>query len=270
MHRARPFAFVFALLASLLMCTTLLAEELTAEQIVAKSTEGRTMTNSVQTMTMKIYGKDGRSRERRITSKIKLGDDGLTRSYVRFIEPEDVEGVQFLSVENKEGEDGMWLYMPAVGAPNRISGSGKSGAFMGSDFSFEDLAVGTSTGEGTHTNMGTESVVVGGTTFEAYRIETIPAESLDSSYTKIVTWIDTTEYMPRQVEFFDKKGVLLKRMLLEKVDKSGELSIPTVTVMMNLKRGTKTEIIVDDYKLDVPAEELPDSMFTPEFLTSGG
>ena len=270
MPRPRVLALAVALFALLLFGGAASAEELTADQIVAKSTEGRSFTNSVQTMTMKVYGKDGRFRTRKITSKIKLGEDGLTRSYVRFVEPEDVEGVQFLSVENKTGEDGMWLYMPAVGSPNRISGSGKSGSFMGSDFSFEDLAVGNSTTEGGHTLAGTERVEVGGASFETWKIETVPDASLDSSYTKIVTWIDQVDFMPRQVEFFDKKGVLLKRMKLEKVAKDGEMMIPTLTVMMNLKRGTKTEIIVQEYKMDVPAEELPDTMFTPEFLVSEG
>ena len=270
MPRPRALAFVAALFALLLIGGAVSAEELTVDQIVAKSTEGRSFKNSVQTMTMKIYAKDGRSRVRKITSKMKEGEDGLTRSYVRFVEPEDVEGVQFLSVENPTGEDGMWLYMPAIGQPNQISGSGKSNSFMGSDFSFEDLAVGNSTTEGGHVLVGEETVEVGGASFVSWKIETVPDASLESSYGKIVTWIDKVDFMPRQVEFIDKKGVVLKRMKLEEVVKDGALMIPTLTVMMNLKRGTKTEIIVEEYKVDVPAEELPDTMFTPEFLVSEG
>ena len=141
MPRPRVLALAVALFALLLFGGAASAEELTADQIVAKSTEGRSFTNSVQTMTMKVYGKDGRFRTRKITSKIKLGEDGLTRSYVRFVEPEDVEGVQFLSVENKTGEDGMWLYMPALRKTRRIVSSEKSKSFMGSEFAYADMNI---------------------------------------------------------------------------------------------------------------------------------
>lgn len=256
---------------SLLLPLAASAQEMTAEQIIGKSTENRNVKNSVQTMTMKIYGKDGRSRERTIVSKLKEGEDGRSRSYVRFEAPDDVAGVQFLAVQNPDGEDEQWLYMPAGEILNQISGSSQKGYFMGTDFTFEDLGVGASVDEGTHTLLGSETITVGGAAIEAYKIETVPKPEMKSGYSKLVTWIDKAEFMPRQVEFYDaRKGELTKRMLLEEVKKDGELLIPIRTVMDNLKRGTKTEIIVGDYKIDVPPEELPDTMFTPEFLQSGG
>ena len=246
------------------------AEELTAEQIIEKSTANRNVKNSVQTMTMKIYGKDGRSRERTITSRLKEGEDGRARSHVHFDAPDDVVGVQFLAIQNPDGEDDQWLYMPAGGVHGRITGSGQKGYFMGTDFTFEDLGVGASADEGTHTLLGTETITVGGATIETWKIETVPKPEMKSGYSKLVTWIDKAGFMPRQVEFYDsRKGELTKRMLIEEVRKDGELLVPIRTVMDNLKRSTKTEIIVEDYKVDVLPEELPDSMFTPEFLQSG-
>ncbi len=260
-----------AALLTLLLPTAATAEELTAEQIIEKSTENRNVKNSVQKMVLKIYGKDGRSRERTITSKLKEGEDGRARSYVRFDAPEDVAGVQFLAIQNPEGEDDQWLYMPAGEILNRITGGGKKGYFMGTDLTFEDLAVGASADEGTHTLLGTETIQVGGSPVEAYKIESVPKPEMESGYSKMVTWIDKAEFMPRQVEFYDaRKGELTKRMLIEEVKKDGEALVPLRTVMDNLKRGTKTEIIVEDYEINVSAEELPDSMFTPEFLQSGG
>jgi uncharacterized protein len=256
---------------ALLLAAPASAEELTAEQIVEKSTANRSAKNSIQTMTMKIYDKSGRSRSRTITSKLKEGEDGRTRSYVRFEAPDDVVGVQFLAIQNPGGEDDQWLYMPAGGILNRITGGGKKGYFMGSDFTFEDLGVGASTDEGTHTLLGEETITVGGVTIEAYKVETVPKPELESGYSKLVTWIDKAEFMPRQVEFYDaKKGELTKRMLIEEVRKDGDLLVPIRTVMDNLKRSTKTEIIVEDYRIDVPVEELPDSMFTPEYLQTEG
>jgi len=244
------------------------AEELAAAAILSKSQGNRQIENSIQTLEMVLYNKAGQSRSRTITSKIKQTADGA-RSHVKFEQPEDVAGVQFLSIQHAEGEDDQWLYMPAGDLLNRISGSSRTGSFMGSDFSFEDLSIGDAE-DGTHIDQGTETIEVAGQTLTAHKIETTPKPELKSAYSKLVTWIDTTDYMPRQVLFFDKKGVEFKRMQITQVKKDGEEMVPLVTVMENLKRGTKTEIKIIEYRTNVPAEELPDSMFTQEYLKSEG
>ena len=56
------------------------ASDLTAEQIIERSTSNRTVKNSVQTMTMKIFDKRGNARVRKITSKVKEDEAGLSKS----------------------------------------------------------------------------------------------------------------------------------------------------------------------------------------------
>ena len=263
----RPLALLGAV--AMLWSAPVQAEEMTAEQIIAKSQDNRRVSNSVQTMTMELFDKSGRSRLRKITSKIKQVEGQGALSHVRFDEPEDVAGVQFLTRENPAGEDDQFLYMPAGDILNRISGSSRRGSFMGSDFSFEDLSVG-SADDGTHAMKGSESITVAGTTYEVYVIETVPNADLSSAYSKLVTYIDKVELMPRQVLFFDKKDVNTKRMKIEEAKRDGGSMIPVRTVMENLKRGSKTVITVGEYRINVPAEELPDSMFTEAYLRSEG
>jgi len=250
-----------------------IAEEavaLTAQQIIDKSSENRNVRNSIQTMVLKTYDKSGRSRERTIESRVKEGADGKARSHVRFVQPDDVAGVQFLTIQNPGGEDDQWLYMPAgEGMLNRISGSSKKGSFMGTDFRFEDLEVGAAD-EGTHTLLGEESVTVGGVAYACYKLKTVPNADMGSSYTKFVTWVGKDDFVPRQVEFYDKKEELEKRLTLPSVKSEGDVMIPLLTVMENLKRGTKTEIVVSDYKVNVDAADLPDEIFTPDYLQSEG
>jgi hypothetical protein len=40
--------------------------------------------------------------------------------------------------------------------------------------------------------------------------------------------------------------------------------------MVNLKKGTKTRLEVQEYRVDVPKEELPDSLFSQTELERGG
>ena len=261
---------ILLLTALTLVATPALAGDLTAQQIIDKSSENRNVRNSIQTMILKTYDKSGKSRERTIESKVKEGADGKARSHVRFLEPDDVAGVQFLTIQNPGAEDDQWLYMPAgEGMLNRISGSSKKGSFMGTDFRFEDLEVGAAD-EGTHSLVGEEAVTVGGQTYEAFKIQTIPNPDSKSSYTKFVTWVSKDDFVPRQVEFYDKKEELEKRLTLPSVTTEGDVMIPTLTVMENLKRGTKTEIVVSSYKVNVAAADLPDEIFTPDYLQSEG
>ena len=59
-------------------------------------------------------------------------------------------------------------------------------------------------------------------------------------------------------------------MVIVELKKEAGRLVPIRTTMENLKRGTRTEILVEDYRVDVPESELPDEMFTPDFLQSEG
>ena len=56
-----------------------------------------------------------------------------------FDEPRDVKGTAFLIHAHKQEADDQWLYLPALKRVKRISSSNRSGSFMGSEFSYEDL-----------------------------------------------------------------------------------------------------------------------------------
>ena len=267
----RPSSLLRAALAvsALLFAAPTFAAEPTAAEIIKRSSDNRTVNNSIQTMTLEIFDKSGNSRVRKITSKVKRGADDASRSHVFFEEPEDVRGVQFLSIENPKGEDDQWMYMPAVGSANRIAGSSRKGSFMGTDFTYEDMSIGQ-VDDGDHTLQGKQSVTVGGKAFDTYVVQSIPKAELKSAYAKIVTFVDTTDYMPRQVDLFDAKGEHVKRMTFPNVVREGDVLIPKVIVMENLKRSTRTELRVETYKVNVPAADLPDSIFTKEFIEGEG
>ncbi len=262
---------LLALAALLLLAAPLSADsqELTAKEIVERSTANRTVSNSEQTMTLEMFDRRGASRTRTIESRIKEGDDGITKSLVRFTAPSDVSGVQFLSVTNPKGEDEQWLYFPEGDILNRIAGSGRRGSFMGTDFSFEDLSVGQAE-DATHTKKPDAEIEVAGKKHSVWVIESIPTEAADSSYSKLVSYIDKAENMPRRVDFFDKKGNQIKQMTVLELEKSGDVLVPKKTEMKNLKKESRTEIRVESYRVNVPPEEMPDEMFTAEYLRSEG
>jgi len=136
------------------------------------------------------------------------GDKGLTI----FDEPRDVKGTAFLSYSHVNGPDDQWLYLPALKRVKRISSRNKSGPFMGSEFAYEDLS--SFEIEKYQFNFLKEEQMNGHACFV---IEQIPIDK-KSGYTKQLVWLDKLEYRPLKMEYYDRKGALLKTLILSKYE----------------------------------------------------
>ena len=60
-------------------------------------------------------------------------------------------------LESRKGDDDQWLFLPAIKRVKRISSRNKSGSFMGSEFSYEDLGS-TEVEKYTHKFLGDEKL----------------------------------------------------------------------------------------------------------------
>ena len=81
-------------------------------------------------------------------------------------------------------------------------------------------------------------------------VERIPVDET-SGYTKQIVWFDQAEYRPEQIEFYDRKGELLKtltyvgyRQYLNKYWRPDEMS------MQNHQTEKSTQLIWDAYEFD--------------------
>lgn len=274
MQRSLSILIPLALVAALAMTLPAAAQSDNAIEIISKSLENRKVKNSIQTISMTIeeVKRDGSVRSgkpRVMLSKIRDDEDAM-RSYIRFNAPSDMAGVQFVSVSPKKGETEQFMYFPPPDELlTRISGSGRAGRFFGSDFAYEDMEI-SSVDDAVHSSAGEETITIGKDTLNCWKIESVPKPEAKSSYSKIVSWIDKSNNVARQVLFFDKKGRELKRMQVLQVAKDGEFFIPIDTLMEGLQRTTRTKLHVDDYKTNVPDSELPLEMFTEAYVKSQG
>jgi outer membrane lipoprotein-sorting protein len=136
---------------------------------------------------------------------LEVTDDG-DRLLVIFDSPPDVDGTAFLTFTHKEGQDDQWLYLPALKRIKRIASNNKSGPFMGSEFSYEDLTS-QEIEKYTYTHLRDESV----NGLDSFVVERIPVDQ-KSGYTKQLVWYDKAEYRLQKIEFYDRKGDLLKTL----------------------------------------------------------
>lgn len=246
-----------ALLGALALAVPALAAP-TPREIVEKAESQRRIDNSVQRVRMTLVARSGSERVREFELKVRRDDDAV-RSHTRFLAPADVAGTAMVMVDRPDQIDEQLLYVPALRRVTRISGKARSGSFLGSDFSFADLEV-SNADDARHTLLSEDA--------EVWRIETVPGEG--SPYGRIVSSVRKADHLPVKVEYFDDKNTALKTLTVTDTLTAGEASYPKSSEMVNHKKGTRTRLDVLEYRVDVPAEELPDSLFSQTALERGG
>ena len=90
-------------------------------------------------MEMILINAHGDKVERKMDSKIKETNGDGDKSIITFKWPADVKGTKMLTWTHKKGNDDQWLYLPALKRVKRITSRNKTGSFMGSELSYEDL-----------------------------------------------------------------------------------------------------------------------------------
>jgi len=240
-------------LALLLLPLTALAGP-TADEIIQQARDAQRASNMIQTVEMVLVSKRGS--ERRRTYEMKSRRDGeVVKSYTRFLEPADVAGTQLALVDNPDRDDEQLLYLPALSRVTRISGRSRSGAFLGSDFRYEDFEF-NDDADDTHT--------IAEETDTEWVIETVHADG--SSFARSRTWVPKGDKVPRRIQNLDGDGTLVRELVVEEVRVVDGVTVPVRTVMKNLEKGTSTRLEVGDLRVNVPVEEIPDEMFTSAWL----
>lgn len=229
-----------------------------AAAILEEARAANQVDSSIQKVRMVIVGRNGAERVRELELRGRRDGD-VVKSHVRFTSPSDVAGTQLLTVDHPDQADEQLLYMPAIKRVNRISGKARRGSFMGSDFAYEDLEMGGAAGA-RHTLVEESD--------ETWVIDTTPAG--DSQYGRVRAHVSKADKVARAVEFFDKDDAPLKKLEVVKTERSGTVTLPVESVMRNLQKGTQTRMIILEHRLDVPADELPDEVFTPAYLERSG
>lgn len=196
--------------------------------------------DSQASMIMRLTNANGDTSERRLRIKtleiVGDGDKGLTI----FDTPLDVKGTAFLNFSHATKPDEQWLYLPALKRVKRIASKNKSGPFMGSEFSYEDLS--SFELEKYRFNFIGEDKLGDANTF---LLEQIPVDS-NSGYTKQRVWLDKHHYQPLQVEYYDRKGALLKTLKLSNYQQHlGKLWRPHTLEMDNSQTNKSTILLTE-------------------------
>lgn len=201
----------------------------------------------VSEVKMILIESDGSKKER----EMKFWMKEKHKKLFVFKSPADVEGVGFLVLSDNE----LYLYLPAFKKIRRIASHVKNESFMGTDFSYNDLA----TSEFTKNY----SAKIKEENENQYVLELVPKPESDVDYSKLIMFVNKKVFLPDSIKFFDKGGNLFKIMRNRRFNQIKNYWLIGEVEMENVKDKHKT--IMETIREEID-RGLSDEIFTQRNL----
>lgn len=204
------------------------------------------------TMKMVLVSKRGDTSERelRVLTLEGEGEGNGDKSLTIFDTPRDVRGTALLTWSYAEKDDDQWLYLPALRRVKTIASKNQSGAFMGSEFAFEDMRA-QEVEKYTYKYLRDEACGE----LTCFVFERYPTDKY-SGYTRQVVWMDQGEYRVQKIEFFDRKQSHLKTLTMTGYQQyKDKFWRPDNMNMVNHQTGKATELHWSGYQFDTGLTE---------------
>ena len=213
-------------------------------ELLRRAFDRRYGADTHQQMTLRLRS-GGREVQRQRIEVVTRTEEGQLRALARFTAPPDLRDTALLVLEQEGRPDDYFLYLPAIDRVRRVSGAQRSDSFMGTDLTYEDL--------------------------ERRRIDEF--EDLQAEAGSLAEPVVVVSARPRhaaayeRVEFAIAPGdaALLEtryyarassepykviRFPREHLHEEAGYSVPTRIDVANLRKGTETEVTVEELELN--------------------
>jgi hypothetical protein len=256
-------------LLSALLVSTGPAAAASAREVLDRARElnqtERKWTDRKQTLELTIIDRRGGTRKRELEVLQKKFDADRSKSILFFRSPPEIKGTGFLQWIDPHAQNQQWLYLPELKRIRQISGSSKRESFMGTDFSYEDLAITSEILDWTAEDSAATTERQEACGAEQCWVILFTPKAKDVAYAGIRAWVDDL-YRIRRFEFLSDQGEPQKR--LEVLDLRDVGAIPTAFrfEMENLRGGSRTIVEYGEITYDTG---IGDAMFSERRLEKG-
>ena len=221
-----------------------LAEPLTGEQVLAQ------VDRNLEPGDLEMYRKI-----------INIEPDGQRKEYVLWFLKKDKDKVVtlFVSPASEAGRatlrlgDNMWLYIPNVGKPIRITSmqSVVGGVFNNADIMRLDYSV--------------EYTVAEMSEADGQILLDLKARSAAVAYDRLRMWVDEERLVPVRIDCFAATGMLIKTLHFSDIKDIGDGAVRPAVMETDspLYKGYKSVMVSANLKL----RQLPDEVFTLNYLS---
>jgi hypothetical protein len=190
-------------------------------------------------VSMVITDSNDRTRERFFTNSKQI-KSSEKRGLIKFYKPTNIKNTALLTI-SKGGDKNQWIYLPAFKSIKKLNTEDKAKSFMGSDFSYSDIA-GRNLEDDKHSMIKEDK--------KYYYVKSTPISG-DDTYSKLELIVSKKLFVTLKVIFYDRDNNELKILSNKKFKKVKGTYFAVKSVMANKKTGGKTELIVDDIEVNL-------------------
>ena len=178
------------------------------------------------------------------------------KTMVIFDLPKAIADTALLTWSNRDADDDQWLFLPSIKRVKKIASKDRSGPFVGSTFSYEDLA-----------DYGVdefEYTWLRETACDAMVCDVIERRRKDpySGYSRELVFIDSAEHRIRRIEYFDHENKPMKTLIASAFTayQSGDRTFiqPHQLTMINSQTGRSTILRWSSYRYRTGLDETRD------------
>lgn len=192
---------------------------------------------------------------------INIEPDGSKKEFVMYSVKKGTDSVasMFLSPASEKGRstlrvgDNMWLYIPGVGKPIRITSlqSVTGGVFNNSDILRIDY----------NAEYNCDNLEKTDDKYILY----LKAKTTAVAYDRLKMWVDNKRYVPTTIECFAASGMLIKTLHFKKIKDFGDGIVRPAVIETNspLYKGYKSIFIFAKMK----KKDLQDEIFTLNYMS---
>ncbi len=219
---------------------------------------------------LKMLIRDGSGSRERVMRMRGMNFESGKKTLIVFEGPPDVRNTGFLSVDYDGGHaDEQWLYSPNLQRVTRVPAGGRSGSFMGSDFTYADLA--ERDFEDYELALLEPSAKVGDE--ECWLIEATPRSGAvrdETGYEKTQLWISKQKLAPLQLKAWLTRGHKLKYIKASDFEKIDDVWTPRRMQAKTVRdNAVESETVIEVLNVKYGAAEVTEADFTQRRLEQG-
>jgi hypothetical protein len=247
------------------------ATQLSAKEIMTKNEEARRVTEyeTRAKLTTGTVGAAG-DKVKDFTLWRKVQKDKVHNStFTRFHSPAEVRNEGILITENASGKNDVLLYLPNFKKVRRVESQQQSGSFMGSVFSYSDIATPHVEDYGYKMIREEKCPAIEAATQTCAVVECTPANEVvkeRTGYSKSIVWIRLDNFMGVKGEYFNLQGVMYKKLessKIKQVDSKNNKWLAHSVYIENLKTKEFTQLEFSNVKVN---SGISDAVFTQQNL----
>ena len=232
-------------LRTLLTSALFLGLALPALAIDASETDARAVMEAVEAqetgdrqtsrIEITVTDKAGRERKRSVVTR-SMDFEGGNRQLILFEAPADVRNAGLLSVDYDDSSktDDQWLFLPSLSKSSRISGSDRSGSFMGTDLTYADMG-GRDLDDYEYVMVDANAEVDGEPCWIIESRAVSDKERDVTGYLKSQSWNSKEKMLPIQVKAWVIEGKMLKYTRFDEIKQINGIWVPHSVVVRTVK-----------------------------------